>query len=201
MTVYIPSFFDNSEERIALFKKCVNAYVRLGYDVVVLWMNDEKHKTFRSNKITYIDSKERLNASEARNILLDKFYDSGAEKAILSDDDVIITKKLEHNFEFDVLSLTNDFSSELKETYEISSSLLIIKKLSKRIYFDESLNANQDLDFGINLTKNGFKTYRLKDISVVLNRGKSVMFKTPMQKVYLKKLSLEKIKIKWQKRY
>lgn len=198
MIVYIPSFFDDNEERITLFKKCVNGYVKQGYDVVVLWMNDEKHKIFRSNKITYIDSNERLNASEARNILLNKFYDSGAEKAILSDDDVIISKKLEHDFDFDVLSLTNDFSSELKETHEISSSLLIIKKLSERIYFDESLNANQDLDFGINLTRNGFKTYRLKDTSVLLNRGKSVMFNNPMHKLYLKRVSLEKIKIKWQ---
>lgn len=198
MTVYIPSFFNDSEERIALFKKCVNSYVRQGYNVVVLWMNSEEHKIFRSNKITYIDSKERLNASQARNILLDNFYDSGVEKAILSDDDVIITNKLEHDFDFDVLSLTNDLSTELRETHEISSSILIIKKLSKRIYFDESLNANQDLDFGINLTRNGFKTYRLKDTSVMLNRGKSVMFDNPMQKIRMKNESFEKIKIKWQ---
>jgi hypothetical protein len=197
MIVYIPSFFNDSEERSMLFKRCVNSYLKQGYEVVILWMNDDKYKLF-SSKITYIDSKVVLNASEARNILLDKFYDSGAEKAILSDDDVIITNKLEHDFDFDVLSLTNDFSEELKETHEISSSLLIIKKLSERLYFDESLNANQDLDFGINLTRNGFKTYRLKDTSVVLNRGKSVMFNNPMHKLYLKKATLEKIKIKWQ---
>lgn len=197
MTVYIPSFFDGCEERAELFKKCVNAYVKQGYDVVVLWMNDEKYKVFRK-KITYIDSNERLNASQARNILLDKFYDSGDEKAILSDDDVIITKKLKHDFDFNALSLTNDFSEELKETSEISSSILILKKLTEKLYFDESLNANQDLDFGINLTRNGFKTYRLKDTSVILNRGKSVMFTNPMQKLYLKKVALEKIKLKWQ---
>lgn len=195
MIVYMQSYFKGYEQRIDLFKKSVASYLENGYELVIFWMNDEKHKVI-DNRITYIDSKEVFNASVCRNILLDLFYNTGAEKAIFSDDDVIIKNKLEHDFEFNLLSLTNDYSSELKETYAISSSIMILKNI-RNMYFDETLDANQDVDFGLNLVHNGFKCFRLKDTNVIINRGKSVMFDNPMQRLYKKSLSLDKIKIKW----
>jgi len=196
MTVYMPSFFGGHQERVDLFKKSILAYLKFGYEVVVFWMNDEEHKII-DDRIKYIDSKEVFNASICRNRLLDIFYNTDEPRAIFSDDDVIIKARIEHENDFDLLSLTNDYSSELKKTHEISSSFFILKNLDNKLYFDEMLDANQDLDFGINLVNNGYECFRLKDENIVINRGKSVMFDNPMQKIHRKSVALDKIKIKW----
>ena len=197
MTVYIPSFFNEYPERIELFNNCVKSYLKLGFNLVIFWMNDEKYLIL-DDKIEYIISKEILNASMARNKLLDIFYESDEPKAIFSDDDVIFEGITEYDFEYDVLSLTNDFSDELNKTHMLSSSVFYLKKLSKKLYFDETLNANQDMDFGLNLVKNGFLVFRIKDNKIKLNRGKSVMFENQMNRLYLKDEALKKIKLKWQ---
>ena len=57
---------------------------------------------------------------------------------------------------------------------------------------------NQDMDFGLNLVKNGFLVFRIKDNKIKLNRGKSVMFENQMNRLYLKDEALKKIKLKWQ---
>lgn len=196
MKVYTQSFFNDYPERIDLFNKSIHSFIENDYSVIIYWMNDDKYKIIHKN-ITYIDSKEVLNASICRNKLLDLFYNTGEEKAIFCDDDVWIKERIDYNFDFDILSLTNDYSCNLKETHLISSSFMIIKRINKRFYFDETLYANQDLDYGLNMVNNGYKSYRLKDDNIVINRGKSVMFNNPMQKICKKRDSLEKIKIKW----
>lgn len=200
MTVYIPSFFNEYTERINLFDKCIKSYLSLGFNIVVYWMNDDSYKII-DDRITYINSNEILNASIARNVLLNIFYDSDEDLAIFSDDDTILKDYINYDFDFDVLSLTNDYSSELRKTYNISSSFLLIKninkKYGKKYFFDESLTSNQDLDFGINLITNGLQVYRLKEIKIIINRGKSSMFKNDMEKIKMKSKSLKEIINKW----
>ena len=73
---------------------------------------------------------------------------------------------------------------------------MILKNI-KKVFFDESLTANQDLDFGINMVENGFKVFRLKDTGILINNGKSAMFDNPMQRLVRKTETLQKIIIKW----
>lgn len=200
MTVYIPSFFNGYTERIDLFNKCIESYLSLGFNIVIYWMNDDTYK-INDDRIIYINSNKVLNASMARNILLNIFYDSDEDLAIFSDDDTILNDYLKYDFDFDVLSLTNDYSSELRKTYNISSSFILLKninkKYGKKYFFDESLTSNQDLDFGINLVTNDLKVYRLKEKKVIINRGKSSMFKNDMEKIKMKSKSLNEIINKW----
>lgn len=200
MTVYIPSFFNDYEERIILFNNCIESYLALDFNIVVFWMNDDLYK-IHEDKITYIDSKIVLNASIARNKLLDLFYASDDDLAIFSDDDTVLTSSINYDFEFDVLSLVNDYTPELRETHSISSSFLLIKninkKYGKKCYFDESLTSNQDLDFGVNLVSNGLLVYRLKESKIKINRGKSSMFKNDNEKAKMKAKTLNTIINKW----
>lgn len=199
MTVYMPSYFNEYPERKELFKNSIESYLKLGFDIVIFWMNSDDDKII-DEKVKYIDSKDILNASIARNILLEIFYESDDNEAILSDDDVIMTRNNSYDG-YDVLSLTNDYNSALKETYLISSSLLRIKNLNKiygkKIFFDESLDANQDVDFGCNCVNEGIKTYRLKDTGIKINRGKSAMFTNPMNRLVRKHETLKIITKKW----
>lgn len=200
MTVYIPSYFKNYEERKILFKKCVDSYLKLGHTIVVVWMNTEEDKVI-DNRITYIDH-EVVNASVARNIMLDLFYDSDDNYAIFSDDDVILNSLNDlKGLKQDAISLVNDKRKRIIETAKISSSILFMnnlnKKYNKKIYFDEALSSNQDLDFGINLERNGIKVITLNTTGIILNKEKSVMFDNVMQKIKRKEDTLNKIIKKW----
>ena len=81
MTVYIPCFFNNIEEREKRFYKCLNQYLNLGYNVTVYWMNLKDIKIFNKNLIVIKDT--QYNASYARNKLLTLFYTSKEEYCIL----------------------------------------------------------------------------------------------------------------------
>jgi hypothetical protein len=191
--VYIPCFFNSIKEREDRFCLCLNQYIKLGYEVVIYWMNDFdiyiKHKNIKFIKA------EQQNASYARNKLLDLFYNSKDEFAIISDDDVFLKEIVIPKI--DCESFTNDFYEYSKETYLISSSFLVLKNIKPRLYFDESLYANQDLDFGINLKLNGFKSYRTSTKKVEIFRGASSMFENGADKIYKKQKTLIQIKNKY----
>lgn len=195
----MPSYFKGYSERKELFKNSVESYLKIGFNLVIFWMNSDEDKII-DKRIKYIDSKEILNASIARNVLLKIFYSSDENEAIFSDDDVIMTEFKEYD-DYDVLSLTNDYNSERKETYFLSSSVLLIRNLNKlynkQLFFDESLTANQDVDFGCNCMNEGLKIYRLKDTGIKINRGKSVMFNNPMNRLVLKNETFKIITKKW----
>jgi hypothetical protein len=201
MTVYIPSYFKNYQQRKDLFQLMVESYLNLGYNLIIYWMNKEDEKII-DDRIRYIDSEEIVNASIARNFLLNIFYDSEEEECILSDDDVILNDIYEiKDLKFDVLSLVNDKREKIFETPFIHSTVLIIKNLNKlynkKIFFDETLDANQDYDFGINLVKNGCKVITLNTEQIIINKNKSVMFDNQMQRLYKKNETLQKIIKKW----
>ena len=66
------------------------------------------------------------------------------------------------------------------------------------IFFDENLEANQDLDFGTTLNKLRFKTIRNSTEQVEIFRGQSSMFENGADKIYKKQKSLTQIKIKYE---
>lgn len=198
MTVYIPCYFNKIKEREINFYKVLKKYLELNYFIVVYWMNDSnikiKHKQLKIIKNT------RVNASIARNKLLSIFYNSEEDYSIFSDDDSYILENIVSNY--DLLSLTNDSSNLILETKNISSSVMILKNFKKfynlEPFFDENLEANQDLDFGIKLNSLGIRTYRKSDQRAVIYRGKSSMFATNMAKLNKKQNSLNYIEKKWQ---
>ena len=194
MTVYIPCFFNNIEEREERFYKCLNQYLNLGYNVVVYWMNFEEIKVSNKN-LTVIKNKQR-NASYARNKLLSVFYNSNEEYCILSDDDTFLNNKIIHKV--DCESYVNDYNKGKTFTYKISSSFLVLKNLRPKAFFDETLEANQDLDFGIVLNNAGFKTIRNSTEQVEIFRGNSSMFENGSDKIYKKQNSLIQIKNKYE---
>ncbi len=201
MTVYIPSYFKNFPERKELFYKCVNSYLNLGFNIVVYWMNLEGDKII-DERIKYIDFKRVVNASVARNYLLNIFYESDDDEAIFSDDDSILNGLDDvKDIDFDVLSLVNDKRGKLVATAWIYTCILIVKNLNKKygkkVYFDESLDSNQDLDFGINLKLNKFKVFILNTTNITINKGKSVMFENQMQRLCEKNKTLQIILKKW----
>lgn len=179
MNVYIISWFDNRIERFYTFKKLIQYYLKLDLKIVILWMNDEKLKILHPN-IEYINS-EKTNASVARNRLLKLFYDSDQAAAIFSDDDVQIfcSDLLQESFD-DCEMIT--FISNLKNKprrckYPLfSSTLFKIKRISIKIYFDNSLDANQDLDFGYNCYMNKIKIKEVYTQKLHNNKNNSVMF-------------------------
>ena len=101
----------------------------------------------------------------------------------------------------DCISFTNDYNFKIEQTEKISSSFLLIKNFKKYYnlepLFDENLEANQDLDFGIFLNMKKIKTYRKSTEQVIINKGVSSMFKNNMNKLNKKQKSLEYIKNKY----
>lgn len=194
MKVYIPCFFNNIKEREERFYLCLKQYLKLGYEVIIYWMNDFDIEAEHIN--LKIIKSEQQNASYARNKLLNLFYSSKEKFAIFSDDDVFLNEKITPNK--DCESLTNDFYESSIETHKISSSFLVLKNIRPEIYFDEDLDANQDLDFGINLKLNGFKSYRTSCKKVEMFRGASSMFKNGVDKIYKKQKALTKITKKYE---
>ncbi|UWY30301.1 hypothetical protein N4T20_10275 [Flavobacterium sp. TR2] len=179
MNVYIISWFNSRLNRVHSFKKLIHYYLKLDYKIVVLWMNDEKHKILHPN-ISYINS-EVINASAARNKLLNIFYNSDQNEAIFSDDDVqILTYDLlQENFSGnDIISFISHINRKPKTfRYPLfSSTLFKIKKNNSRIYFDENLQANQDLDFGYNCFFNKLKIKEVYTQKLYNNKENSVMF-------------------------
>ena len=194
MTVYIPCFFNNIEEREERFYKCLNQYLSLGYNVVVYWMNFEEIKVSNKN-LTVIKNKQR-NASYARNKLLSVFYNSNEEYCILSDDDTFLNNKIIPKV--DCESYVNDYNKGKTFTEKISSSFLVLRNIRLMIFFDENLEANQDLDFGTILNKLRFKTIRNSTEQVEIFRGQSSMFENGADKIYKKQKSLTQIKNKYE---
>lgn len=194
MTVYIPCFFNNIEEREIIFYKCINQYLNLGYNVTVYWMNLKDIKIFNKNLIVIKDT--QYNASYARNKLLTLFYTSKEEYCILSDDDTFLKYKVTPSV--DCESYVNDYNKGKTFTEKISSSFLVLKNIRPKLFFDETLEANQDLDFGIILNKAGFKTIRNSTEQVEIFRGQSSMFENGVDKIYKKEKSLIQIKNKYE---
>ena len=162
-------------------------------------MNEKEVRVIHKN-LKIIKGK-RVNASIARNKLLGIFYNSKEEIAIFSDDDTYINNKILIADEIDCISLTNDYKKEQKITEKINSSFLIINnfkiKYQLELYFDENLEANQDLDFGIQLNNFNIKTLRQSSEDIVIYRGKSSMFSSNMNRINKKQKSLDYIKKKY----
>ncbi len=190
MTVYIISFFNNIKEREINFYTVVKQYLNLNYKVIVYWMNEKKCLIY-SNNLTIIQAIQ-VNASVARNKLLDLFYSSSEDYAIFSDDDTFLKCPIEERL--DCISFNNYYSKEIEETFKISTGLLLIsnfkKKYNLKPYFDETLEANQDLDFGLTLNRLGIKTYRKSTDNIIVYKGPSSMFKNKMDNLYKKQTSL-----------
>lgn len=199
MIVYIPCYFNNIKEREINFHNNLEQYLKLGYKVIICWMNEQELK-FQNENIIVIKSKPS-NASKARNILLKQFYNSEEEYAIFSDDDTYLKRKVNQRKE--CISLTNDYTKGIIKTEKISTGLLLIvnfkKKYNLEIYFDEELEANQDLDFGIQLNNARIETYRYSTEDVIINKGISSMFTSDMNKLNKKQKSLDYIKNKYGK--
>lgn len=193
MTIYIPCYFNNIKERSDNFYKNINNNLKLKYKIVIYWMNDEPFK-LKNNNIKIIKG-NIVNASKARNILLNIFYNTDDNYCLISDDDTFINSLIYENL--DCVSFVNDYYKKITETYKISSSLLLLKNFkkfyNKKPYFDETLDANQDLDFGLNLNSLNIKTYRKSSNEVTIYKGKSSMFKNNMNKIIRKQKSLEVI--------
>ena len=157
-------------------------------------MNFEEIKVSNKN-LTVIKNKQR-NASYARNKLLSVFYNSNEEYCILSDDDTFLKYKVTPSV--DCESYVNDYNKGKTFTEKISSSFLVLKNIRPKLFFDETLEANQDLDFGIILNKAGFKTIRNSTEQVEIFRGNSSMFENGSDKIYKKQKSLIQIKNKYE---
>ncbi|KAF2082133.1 hypothetical protein [Flavobacterium sharifuzzamanii] len=179
MNIYIISWFNNRLNRVHSFKELIHHYLKLDYKIVVLWMNDEKYKISHPN-INYINSKV-INASAARNQLLKIFYNSDQNEAVFSDDDVqILTDDLlQESFNGnDIVTFISHIKRKPK-TFKypfFSSTLFKVKKNSTRVFFDENLQANQDLDFGYNCFFNKLKIKEVYTAKLYNNKENSVMF-------------------------
>lgn len=179
MTVYIVSWFDNRLSRFYSFEKLIQHYLKLDFNIVILWMNDEKFKILNPS-ITYINS-EKTNASIARNKLLKLFYNSDQNEAIFSDDDVQI---LDPNFlrePFENNEIITFISNLTHKPHRFrhplfSSTVFKIKKNNTKVFFDEELLANQDLDFGYNCFFNKLKIKEVYTKKIYNNKENSVMF-------------------------
>lgn len=193
MTVYIPCYFKDIEDRCINFYKNLKQYLNLNYNVVIYWMNEEFCE-IETNNLTIIKGIQSK-AGEARNILLDIFYNSNEDYAIFSDDDTFLKDVISIDTKMDCLSLTNDYNKELKNTEKISSAFLILcnfrKKYNLKPYFDKELDSNQDLDFGLNLNRYKIKTYRQSSDIIIINKGTSSMFKNKANMVYRKQQTLK----------
>lgn len=192
MLVLIPCYFNNIQYRKERFNQVLESNLFFNNDIKVIWMNDED-PTIISNNIEYIKS-ELTNASVARNKLLNIFYNSDEEYCILSDDDTILLKQISVD-DKDCVSYTNDYDKGFKQTEKISSAFLVLKNIKE--YFDETLDANQDLDFGLMLVNKGYSVYRYSSDIVNINRGQSSMFKNKMYALHKKQEALKIINKKY----
>ncbi|WP_163398147.1 hypothetical protein [Flavobacterium fluviatile] len=197
MTVYVISFFDNKQSRYDSFRKLIETFLKLNVKIVVLWMNHEHQKILHPD-ISYINS-EKTNASVARNKLLKLFYSSDQHEAIFSDDDVQILNVniLNEPFDnYDVITFLSNISHRPHRYYFFASTLFKIQQ-HKEIYFDESLEANQDLDFGYNCFFNGVKIKEVYTKDVYNDKENSVMFKDENDRKKKKKEAFHKINQKY----
>lgn len=192
MLVLIPCYFNNIEYRKERFNNVLISHLKFDHEIKVIWMNDDE-PTLISNNIEYIKS-EVTNASIARNKLLNIFYNSDKEYCILSDDDTILLKEIVID-DKDCVSYTNDYTKGYTKTECISSAFLVLKNIKE--YFDETLDANQDLDFGIMLKIKGYNTYRYSSEIVNINKGQSSMFKNKMNALRKKSDALKIINNKY----
>ena len=201
MKVYIPCYFNNIKEREDNFYKVLGQYLELNYSIVIYWMN-ESDILLKNDRLEIIKGVQ-VNASVARNKLLELFYNSQEDFAILSDDDCFVLERIDSKL--DCISFTNDYNKDSVKTPSISSSFMIIKNFNKfynlKPYFDESLEANQDLDFGLTLNNLSLSTYRKSDNRVIIYQGKSSMFTSNMNKLNKKQKALNYINEKWQIQY
>ena len=138
--VYICSYFKEKTIRKSYFNRNITLYTKLGYDIIVLWMNKEKDKIIQKN-IQYIHS-DIVNASTARNKLLQLFYNSQFTEAVFSDDDTIILNQeiLEKEIDdFDILSYIINLNSRILDRPIFLSGIFKIKNLKlinkKMIFF------------------------------------------------------------------
>lgn len=195
--MYIPCYFNNVKEREDNFLTVIKQYLKFGYTVLVYWMNENIPP--KTDNVEYIISTP-VNSNIARNELLKIFYNSDEKECLLSDDDTILNNKLP-KINVDCISYTNDYNKCLLKTEEIGTGLLYIKNFKqlygKSIFFDEKLEANQDLDFGINLNSQGILTYRYSTEYITIFKGESSMFKSNMSKINKKKKALNYINNKY----
>lgn len=199
MTVYIPCYFNNIIERETNFYVNIKQYLNLNYKVIIYWMN-KKDCLVKNNNLTVIKGSPIL-TGVARNNLLRIFYNSDEDYCIISDDDTFLKSEVSINKELDCLSLTNDYSKELIKTEKINSAFLVLSNFKKKYkltpYFDEELDSNQDLDFGLRLQQYNINTYRQSSDIVIINKGVSSMFKNKANMVYKKQQSLKYITDKY----
>lgn len=188
MWVLIPCYFNSIIDRRERFKKVIEAHITLGNTCTVLWMNDSE-PDIMNDKVLYIKSPV-LHTNVARNKLLKMFYKTEEAECILSDDDTILNNNVAVGSK-KCVSFTNDYKKGYTLTSSISTSFLVLKNIGE--YFDENMDANQDLDFGIQLNKKGIETWRYSSDEVNVYRGKSSMFKNKAEAIYRKRKALEKI--------
>lgn len=196
----MPCYFNGIQEREINFYSILKQYLELGYEVVVYWMNDSDINV--KDKRLKVIIADKNNASYARNELLKIFYKAKEEFCVISDDDTFLKSRVCIDENIDCLSLTNDKITGRYETNKISTSFLVISnfkiKYNLEPFFDENLDSNQDLDFGLKLNSLGIKTHREFSDNVVIYRGQSSMFKNNMNKLNKKQKSLDYINKKWQ---
>lgn len=200
--VYICSFFNENPIRKSYFEKNISLYTKLGYHIVVCWMNKKEDQINQPN-ITYIDS-EVVNASIARNILLQMFYNSEHTEALFSDDDTIILNKaiLEKPIgSFDILSYIINLNNKLLDKPIFLSGIFKIKNLrlfnKKIILFDETLESNQDVDFGYNANHNAIRIKNVFTKDILNDQQNSVMFSSKEDRQIKKEESIKIIIKKW----
>lgn len=200
--VYICSYFKEKTIRKSYFNRNITLYTKLGYDIIVLWMNKEKDKIIQKN-IQYIHS-DIVNASTARNKLLQLFYNSQCTEAVFSDDDTIILNQeiLEKEIDdFDILSYIINLNSRILDRPIFLSGIFKIKNLKlinkKMIFFDENLESNQDVDFGYNANHNGIRIKNVFTRNILNDQKNSVMFQDKEDRKRKKEESIKTIIKKW----
>ncbi|WP_162268811.1 hypothetical protein [Flavobacterium chilense] len=165
-------------------------------------MNKEEDLIIQEN-IRYINSKI-VNASTARNKLLKLFYKSEYREALFSDDDTIILNNaiLEKPIgTFDILSYIINLNNRLLDKPIFLSGIFKIKNLrlnnKKMIFFDETLESNQDVDFGYNANHNEIKIKNVFTKDIFNDQQNSVMFSSKEDREKKKEQSIKIIIKKW----
>ncbi|SHL94797.1 hypothetical protein [Flavobacterium chilense] len=200
--VYICSYFNGNSIRKSYFARNIALYTKLGYNIIVCWMNKEEDLIIQEN-IRYINSKI-VNASTARNKLLKLFYKSEYREALFSDDDTIILNNaiLEKPIgTFDILSYIINLNNRLLDKPIFLSGIFKIKNLrlnnKKMIFFDETLESNQDVDFGYNANHNEIKIKNVFTKDIFNDQQNSVMFSSKEDREKKKEQSIKIIIKKW----
>ncbi len=203
MKVYIPSYFNGLPKRKELFQKVVENYIQNSdFELVIYWMNAPEEQII-NDRIKYIIKTDIVNASVARNYLLREFYNSDEEYGFFCDDDTILLRvdriiKDEH---FDCISYIQGEMVSSEVTHKINSSFMKIRNMKKcyntELFFDESLDSNQDLDFGFNLKYNKRSVGVVRTPDILKNKSCSSMFKNNMDRIVKKGESQSYINKKW----